>query len=79
LDLRSYRATRFSSYPDSSLGYLPKVAHVPRRGPRLQTQPQLDLPFQAPPPVILTEDERAQLISAIAAMLLSAIQVNANE
>jgi hypothetical protein len=79
LDLRSYRATRFSSYADSSLDNLPRVAHVPRREPRLQTQPQLGLPFQDPAPVILNEEERAQLVSAIAAMLLSALQAGANE
>jgi hypothetical protein len=45
----------------------------------LQNRCQLDLAFQGAPPVVLSEEERKQLIAALATLLLSAIGVLVDE
>jgi len=59
-----------ASSPDS----FAKKAHLLQRKTRLQNRFQLDLAFRESPPVILTDEERRQLIAALATLLLSAVR-----
>ncbi len=63
----------------SSPEFFAKRAHLLQRKTRLQNRFQLDLAFQEKPPVILTDEERRQLIAALATLLLSAVRRAADE
>lgn len=63
----------------SSPDFFAQRAHLLQRKTRLQNPFQLDLALQGSPPVILTDEERRQLIAALATLLLSAVRRVADE
>ena len=70
---------RFSNCAASSPDFFEKTARVPQRKTRLQNPLQLDLTLQERPPVKLTEEERREVVAALATLLLLAMRIAANE
>lgn len=70
---------RFSNCAASSHDFFEKKARVPQRKTRLQNPLQLDLTLQERPPVNLTEEERREVVAALATLLLLAMRIAANE
>jgi len=58
---------------------LVKAARHPKRRTRMQDRLQLNLILEDLPPVNLTEEERRELVAALATLLLLAVRAVADE
>ena len=70
---------RYSNCAASSADFSEKTVRVSQRKTRLQNPLQLDLTLQERPPVKLTEEERREVVAALATLLLLAMRIAADE